>query len=292
MRKETLPSVLSGETLPVYLWLPQGEPKGLVQLVHGMAEHMERYEEPARFLQGKGYAVVGHTHVGHGHLTRQPGFFGKEKGWDNLLGDIHQVRKWAQAQFPQIPYYILGHSMGSFLVRCYLTAHPEGIAGAVLSGTGYYPRGLTVAAGALARAFIGVGLGMRPNGFINSFVGGKGLDWLSRDEQVRNAYASDPLCGFAFTAYGFKDLFTGLNRLSDPEKLKALPKDLPIYLFSGDHDPVGQMGKGVQKVAQEYREAGLEKVTLKLYPEGRHEMFNEVNRQEVYEDLARWMEER
>ncbi|MBQ8537742.1 MAG: alpha/beta fold hydrolase, partial [Clostridia bacterium] len=156
-----LPSALKGETLPLYLWLPQGEPKGLIQLVHGMAEHMERYDEPARFLCERGYAVVGHTHAGHGPQASRLGFFGKAQGWDHLLCDLHQVRLWAQRRYPSLPYYLLGHSMGSFLVRCYLTQHPQGIAGAILSGTGYFPRNLTVAGKALSQLFILLGLGLR-----------------------------------------------------------------------------------------------------------------------------------
>lgn len=287
--KFTLPSCLKGETLPLYLWQPQGEPKGLVQFVHGMAEHMERYEEPAAYLAAQGYVVVGHTHLGHGPMTRTPGFFGKKGGWDNLLHDIHQVRLWAQQRYPQLPYYILGHSMGSFLVRCYLMANAQGVKGAILSGTGYYPLALTLAGKMMAGFFILIGQGMKPNAFINQFVGGKGLGWLSRDEQVQAAYAADPLCGFPFTAYGFRDLFDGLNRLALPENLKNLPRELPVYLFSGDQDPVGQMGAGVKKVAEEYAAAGLENVIYTLYPQGRHEMFNELNRQEVYEKLAAWL---
>lgn len=285
----TLPSAMKGAQIPVYLWQPQGEAKALVQFVHGMAEHMERYDEPARYLAAHGYLVVGHTHVGHGD-TPLPGFFGKKGGWDVLLKDIDAVGQWARERFPQMPCFLLGHSMGSFLTRCYLTDHAQGLAGAVLSGTGFYPRPLTVAAKALAKAFILMGRGKKPSPFINRFVcGDGGTQWLSRDEAAQKAYADDPACGFTFTAHGFYDLFTGLNRLAQPAALKNIPHSLPVYLFSGDQDPVGQMGEGVKKVAEEYRAAGLASVTCRLYPGGRHEMFNELNREEVYADLVQWL---
>jgi len=286
-----LPSALKGARVPVYLWLPEGEVKAVIQFVHGMAEHMERYDESARYLAARGFAVVGHTHCGHGAETALPGYFGHGEGWDNLLSDIHQVRLWARERFPGLPYFMLGHSMGSFLTRCYLLDHADGLAGAVLSGTGFYPRCLTLAAKALSGAFILAGRGKKPSPFINQFVcGDGGTQWLSRDENAQAAYAADPTCGFVFTAWGFFTLFTGLDRLAQPKKLKAIPPALPVYLFSGDRDPVGQMGEGVKKVAKEYQTAGLTRVTLKLYPEGRHEMFNEINRREVYRDLAAWLE--
>lgn len=288
-RTRKISSAIEGETIEMILWEPQGQPRGIVQLVHGMAEHIGRYDEAARFLCGQGFAVVGHTHGGHGPQASILGFFGKRGGWDSLLADIHQVRERAQAEWPQTPYYILGHSMGSFLTRCYILAHSQGLAGAALSGTGYYPPAMTLGGLALARLYILLGQGMRRAKLIDHFVGGEGLDWLSRDEEQVRKYAQDPYCGFLFTAYGYRDLFDGLNRLSHESCLKGLPPTLPIYLFSGNADPVGQMGRGVPRVAEQYRRAGLQDVTVKIYPGGRHEMLNELNRQQVLDDLAQWL---
>ena len=289
-RLETLPSVWEEKPLDWHFWLPEGEPRGIVQLVHGMAEHMKRYDATARALAEQGWLVTGHTHLGHGPQAGRLGYFGPEAGWENLLGDIHAIRLRIQAECPTLPYVILGHSMGSFLTRCYLTRHGQGLSGAVLSGTGYFAPALTHGGLALTALHKLLGLGKRPAPLINRVAMPQGVDWLSRDAAVREAYQQDPLCGFCFTACGFRDLFTGLHELNNLDRLKNIPQGLPLYLFSGDADPVGQMGQGVQTVAEQYRQAGLNNITLRLYPGGRHEMLNETNRQEVWQDLIQWLE--
>ena len=301
MKKEclTAPSV-TGETLRWCVWMPEeGKLRGVVQLVHGMAEHIDRYDDTARALTEAGFVVSGHTHAGHGKNTQTPGFFGEKNGWQNLLDDIHTIRKLTEERYPDLPYFILGHSMGSFLVRCYITSHAEGLAGAVISGTGDYPNMLAGSGKLLANLVCLFGGKRKPSQLINNIAFASNnkpfepartpFDWLSRDTEQVDRYVADPCCGFLFTAAGYRDMFSGLIRMNDQAAMKRIPKDLPIYFLSGDHDPVGGMGKGVNAVAQRMRENGRDNVDVRLYKDGRHEMFNETNCADVWRDLNRWL---
>lgn len=296
--KGTLVST-TGQELDKRIWRPESAPRGIVQFVHGMAEHIDRYDAAARALCAGGYLVVGHTHLGHGPRAIIRGHFADEGGWDCLLEDIHRLRQETERAYPGVPYFLLGHSMGSFLVRCYLMEHAEGLHGAVLSGTGWFGGGAVKAGLALTGLLCALGQGNKPAELVNRLAFGASnkafapsrtaFDWLSRDEGQVDQYVADPYCGFLFTAAGYRDLFLGLDRLRRLDQLKRMPKRLPVLFFSGDRDPVGSMGAGVNKVAEEFRQAGLKDVTVKLYPGGRHEMFNETNAQEVYADLLAWL---
>jgi len=289
-----------GQTLEKEFWPAEGTPKGIVQLVHGMAEHIRRYEETAQKLNQAGYIVVGHTHAGHGSHAETLGYFGKG-GWQMLIDDVHALRQATQKEYPELPYFLLGHSMGSFVVRGYCLQYEKGLKGVVLSGTGHYEKPILTAGTALANLQCLFGMAKKPSTLLLSISSADnlksyddvqtGFDWLSRDREVVQKYIDDPLCGFTFTASAYRDMFSGLKRLY-PEKLSAMEKDIPVYLFSGDLDPVGANGAGVQKVAQEIRDAGVKDVQIKLYPQGRHEMFNEHNREEVWSDLISWLEEK
>ena len=289
----------TGQTLDKRMWLPAGAPRAIVQFVHGMAEHIDRYDAPARALCDAGLLVVGHTHLGHGPQAAIKGHFADENGWDHLLADIHLLRTETERAYPGVPYFILGHSMGSFLTRCYLTEHGEGLRGAVLSGTGWFGA-IPVKAGiALTDILCAFGQAQKPAPLVDKLAFGSSnkpfrpnrtaFDWLCRDNAEVDKYVADPYCGFLFTASGYRDMFRGLDRLRHMDTLKKMPRDLPVFFFGGDHDPVGCMGKGIPKVAEQFRQAGLRDVTVKLYPEGRHEMFNELNREEVYQDVIAWL---
>ena len=277
------------------LWKPEGEPKAVIQLVHGMAEHIDRYDETARALCDAGFAVVGHTHLGHGPSAKLLGYFADENGWQHLIDDVHLLRQRTEKHLPGVPYILLGHSMGSFVVRCYLMQYADGLSGAVLSGTGYFPKPIVMAGLGLANLVCLLGGEKKPSKLINNVAFGANnkafknartpFDWLSRVDAEVDKYAADPYCGFLFTGSGYRDMFRGLNRLT---QISNMPKELPVLFFSGDKDPVGS-GDGVNKVANEFRRAGLSKVDVKLYPDGRHEMFNESNRQEVWQDLIAWV---
>ena len=286
----------TGLRLDYRLWLPEGQPKAVIQLVHGMAEHIDRYDGAARAFADAGFAVVGHTHLGHGTQARIKGFFAEKDGWQHLIEDVHLLRQRTQQHLPGVPYVLLGHSMGSFVVRCYLMQYAQGLSGAILSGTGFFPKPVALLGLGVAKLVCLFGGEKKPSKLINSIAFGSSnklfkpartdFDLLTRDEAIVDAYVADPYCGFIFTGSAYRDFFSGLNRLT---KVEGVPADLPVLLFSGEKDPVGS-GNGVQKVAEQLRKAGVKQVDVKLYPDARHEMFNELNRQEVYRDVAEWVE--
>lgn len=296
--RDTFQSV-TGEQLEKRLWLPQGQPKAVVQLVHGMAEHIDRYEETAQALSGAGFVLVGHTHLGHGAKAATLGHFAKESGWDALIDDTHALRLQTAGAYPDLPYFLLGHSMGSFVVRGYCLGYAKGLSGILLSGTGHFAPGIVSMGLLIARLQCALGLGEKPGRLLDKISNAgrnsryspprTAFDWLSSREEVVDAYIADPYCGFPFTVRGYRDLFLGLKRLY-PVHLSTMEREIPIWLFSGDMDPVGDYGKGVEAVARELREAGVADVTVTLYPGGRHEMFNEKDRQAVWADVTTWIE--
>lgn len=292
---------VTGAALDARLWRPEGGPVGVVQLVHGMSEHIARYDEAARALCAAGYAVVGHTHLGHGEQAQRLGYFAEDGGWDALVGDVHRLRQQTQALFPGKPYFMLGHSMGSFVVRTYCLQHEAGLSGVVLSGTGHQPQAVVAMGKLVANVQKAFGLAQKPGKLLNQMSFGSynkafrptrtEYDWLSANPDNVDAYIADPYCGFPFTVQGYRDLFDGLSRLA-PGHLSAMKPDIPVYLFSGAEDPVGAAGRGVEMTAQELRAAGVKDVTVKLYAGGRHEMFNEDDRQLVFADLIAWLDAR
>ena len=284
------------------LWLPQVPPRGVVQIVHGVAEHMGRYEDTARFLAGRGFAVCGEDHLGHGRTAADGkyGYFGPENGWSLLVQDIAQLRQRMGQCFPGLPYFLLGHSMGSFLTRTYLIQYPGTVTGAVLSGTGQEAPGLVAMGQALAALLCRLRGPEYVSGLVYSLSLGNynrpfrpnrtDSDWLSRDEASVDAFLSDPLCGFRPTVGMFRDMLGGIRFIGSPGNAARMDLATPVLFLSGDRDPVGSMGAGVQRVVKLFRDAGCGDVTVKLYPGARHEILNETNRREVWDDLLRWLE--
>ncbi len=278
------------------VWLPKGEVKGVVQLVHGICEYIQRYAPFAEFLNANGYAVCGNDHLGHGGSVKDESEYGFFTDWWALVGDVRALRVKMGERFPGVPYFILGHSMGSFVTRTYLIDYPGTVTGAVLSGTGQESRA-TVAAGKLLtalgdprkvnRLFYELSIGAYNNAFKPCRTGS---DWICRDEGVVDAYLADPLCSFQTTAGMNHAMMKGLQYLAKRKNMKKMDKDTPVYFFAGDQDPVGAMGKGVRKVARWFEEVGVKDVTVKLYPGGRHEMLNETNKDEVFGDVLAWLE--
>ena len=275
------PSARSGFSIYARAWLPEGPPRAVVQLVHGVAEHVGRYEEVADFLTGHGFLVCGEDHLGHGKTVEDGsyGFFAPEDGWDLVVRDIRRLRELEGEQHPGLPYFLLGHSMGSFLTRTYLIQYPGTLDGVILSGTGQEPAPLVdaLSLGAYNRRF-------RPNR--------TGADWISSDPAAVDAYLADPLCRPKPTVSMFRDMMGGLQFIAKPGNLRNMRADTPVLFLSGEQDPVGGMGRGVRKVRQMFLDAGCTDVTLKLYPGGRHEMFHEVSQREVFEDLLAWLEDK
>lgn len=282
-------------------WIPEGKVICILQIVHGMAEYIERYEEVAHYFAEKGILVTGDDHLGHGKSVTEGGTYGYFCDQDPatvVVRDVHRLKKMTQEDYPGIPYVILGHSMGSFILRNYLFRYGSGIQGAIVCGTGTKPQGLVHVCRAMA-AVQGVFLGQKhvaklidklAFGSYNKMVGGG--SWLCSDDKVVMAYATDPLCGFTFTVNGFRTLFDLLYRLNRRENLEQMPKELPVLFIAGDKDPVGDMGEGVKKAYQSFEQVGMEHIDLKLYPEDRHEILNELDKIKVYEDIYPWLVDR
>ena len=278
-------------------WLPTGEVKAVLQIVHGMSEHIERYDEFAGFLAEKGVLVVGHSHLGHGRSAandEELGWFGEPDGNDLLIGDIHTLRELTENRHPGVPYFILGHSMGSFLTRQYLGLSGKGLHGAVIMGTSDLPDVLLGSAAALCRLMAVFKGWHHRSALIDSFIirgyeRKMGMQWLSRTEERNRAYAEDPRCGFAFTLNGFYHFFRTVARANALESAGQMPKDIPILFLAGGEDPVGSNGKGVRSVYRRYIKEGA-KASIKLYPGDRHEILNESDRQTVFDDILNWME--
>lgn len=287
-------------------WIPEAErPVCILQIVHGMAEYIDRYDEFASFLAGKGILVAGDDHLGHGKSVGpgEPyGYFCKEDAATVLVRDEHRLKKMTQEQYPGVPYIILGHSMGSFITRNYLLRYGSGINGAIIVGTGMQSVPTLLCARALAavqRIFCGPKhvstlLNAAAFGAYNKRIKPHRtlFDWLSRNEDNVRRYMEDPLCGFTFTVNGFQTLFQLIWNLHGEEKLQKMPKQLPVFFLSGEEDPVGNYGQSVKQVCRSFQKAGMENVQMKLYPQDRHELLNEIDREEVYGDIYRWILQR
>lgn len=282
--------------------LKAGKPVGILQIVHGMAEYVERYEETARFFVERGFVVTGEDHLGHGRSVAEGGVYGyfcKHDPATVVVRDVHRLKKMTQALYPGVPYFILGHSMGSFILRNYMFRYGTGIQGAVVMGTGVQPPALLAMAKAVAtmqKLFCG---GKHASNLINILAFGgynsrienpkTRMDWLSRNEENVAAYNADPLCGFTFTINGFQTVFELISRAQAPENLKQIPQNLPVLFVAGDEDPVGDYGEGVKRVYGFLEEAGLRHLDLKLYEGGRHEILNEKNAAAVRQYIYDWI---
>ena len=305
LRYVKIPSSRPGATLNVLLCLPEGRPRAVLQMTHGMVEYIGRYEQLACWLADRGVAAVGHDHLGHGGsvVSREEyGYFGRPDGNRLLLDDIHRVTRWAKAlpELDGLPWFLLGHSMGSFYARQYLCEYGGELQGAILMGTGWQPRAAARAGRALCHLLAAFHGWRYRSKLVDSMAFGSynrsfrpartSKDWLNRDEKEVDRYLSEERCSFRFTLNGYDSLFTALERLCDKELLARAPKDLPVLFLSGDDDPVGDRGRGVQKAAQSLRDAGMRRVEVKLYPGARHELLVELNRQEVFADIGSFIQ--
>ena len=301
----TLPSCVPGRTLHAFRCVPEGEVRAILQLSHGMVEFIDRYKPLAEYLAGQGIVVVGHDHLGHGRTARNPsefGWFADRDGWKHVVKDVRALRERVGAEYPGLPCFLLGHSMGSFVVRGYLMFWPGTVDGAILSGTGQEPPATVAAGRALSALLIRLKGPRAHSPLLDALSVGRyngqfkpvrtSADWISRDTVVVDTYRADPLCRFLPTVGMYHDMMVGLQLLAKPANLARMDPDTPVYFFAGDRDPVGANGAGVKKVAGWFRDAGVKDLTVRLYPEGRHEMLNEANRDEVYRDVLSWLERR
>lgn len=278
-------------------------PKGVIQIAHGMAEHILRYVDFAQHLVQAGYIVYGHDHRGHGRTAKRDeeiGYFADENGFDKVVDDVKQLTTIIQQEHPHLPIILFGHSMGSFIARRYVQLYGDEIAGAIFCGTGGDP-GLLGKLGKIVAMRECRKKGRRtPSPLLDQLSFGNfnkqfepnrtKFDWLSRDEQQVDLYVEDPMCGEVFTGGFFLDLFSGIELIHRKEEMNKMPKNLPMLFISGDKDPVGNNGKGVKKVVDLYQRAGVKSVSLKLYQNARHEILNETNKEEVFRDIVAWVD--
>lgn len=282
---------------------PDCAPKAIVQIMHGIAEYIDRYADFMQFLANNGYLVVGTDHLGHGKSIEKPedqGFFAEKDGWDYIIKDEEILRTSLKEQYPDIPMIVFGHSMGSFMARTHIIRYPEGFDAAVISGTGNQGAALVLGGllmGNLVVAFKGA---HHYSTFLNNVAFGSynkiyenpktDYDWLSRDEAVVQKYIDDPLCGFLPSCSLFRDMMVGIKFITNTANLANMNKDMPVYFMSGAMDPVGECGKGVKIAYDNFVAAGMKDVSMKLYEDGRHEMLNELNKDEVYADVLAWLD--
>jgi len=283
-------------------WTCEKPVKAIVQLSHGMAEHIERYDSFARYLNEHGIEVYGHSHRGHGKTARSKedlGYLADDNGWDLLVDDLIEISGMIRETSPDKPLFILGHSMGSFAARNAVRRQAQLYNGAVLIGSGwqYAPTiHLAKSVSTLVKAVTGDRTRSKImdkllfSNYNNRFPNNRTqFDWLSRDHEIVKEYIDDPYCGYLCTASFYYDLITGVSRVMRTGGLERVPKAFPILVASGDKDPVGQNGRGVKKIVDNYKRNGLKNVQMKLYPEGRHEILNEMNRMIVFEDIGNWI---
>lgn len=288
------------------IWRPRDKKekvRGIVQICHGMSEYKERYDDFACFLASHGFLVACNDHLGHGDSVvddSRYGYFAKKDGNGCLIADIHRLRTELQRRYPEKPYLMLGHSMGSFLLRQYITLYGEGLSGAVIMGTGS-PKAFSV--------FLGMGLCqvmalfrgwhhrsrllvlMTSGAYNRQFKHTKTpVDWLSKVESVSREFCSNPRSSFSFTLNGYYNMFRGIRSMQRKKNMRRIPKSLPLLLVSGAEDPVGDNGRGVIAAYQAYAGIGVRHIQGKLYKNDRHEILNESDRETVYRDILRWLE--
>lgn len=284
------------------LWLPEGPVRAVVQISHGVSEYILRYEPLAAYLTERGIAVVGNDHLGHGSSVA-PGaprlYFGPRGSWMHVVEDLYTLRCRVGRQAPNVPWFLLGHSMGSFLARTYLIRYPGTVSGAVLVGTGQMPPALIAGGRAIAaREARRVGE-TNPSPLVEKLAFGAynkrfapnrtAFDWISADSGNVDRYLADPLCGESPSTGLFREMLWGIAYISRPSNLRRMNANTPILFLSGALDPVGDSGKGVRRAFHSFQRAGVRDVSMKLYPGLRHEIFNEACRESIYNDLYQWL---
>lgn len=299
MEQESWMTVSDHSKVYVKKWFKQNEqPKAIVQIAHGMAEHIERYNDFATFLVNNNIFVYGNDHRGHGKTGEQQGRFGyfsDTNGFRRVATDIYELTNHIKSEYPNTPLFLFGHSMGSFLARKYIQDYSLLIDGVILSGTGYHTKVTTQLAKRLAEKLSPKEKSNLLNKLVFQAYNKKiprhetEFDWLTRDKQAVQQYIADPYSGFVPTARFFYDLMDGLQMIQQKEANQSIRKELPIFIMSGDADPVGNYGKGIWKTAHYYRSVGLKDLKVMLFAGGRHELLNEINKDEVYETIYEWI---
>lgn len=302
MKKTDFYIPFENENLHCIQWLPEGEAVCVLQIVHGMVEYIDRYDEFAAYLCERGIAVVGHDHPGHGLTAPDSdslGYINEKDGSLRLVGAASRVCNYIKETFPTLKNFILGHSMGSFVVRRFITSMSDRVSGAVIVGTGEPPRAALVAGKALA-TLIGKLFGFKHRSKLLTNISFAGYNsrfpkedgnhaWISSDRDIVAKYDADPFCSYTFTAGGFLALYDTLLFLSKRTDTEKIRKDLPILIAAGDEDPVGEYGRVPRAYCDFCRSLGISDVSLLAYENQRHEIINEKERATVHADLCNWL---
>ncbi|NLJ41826.1 MAG: alpha/beta hydrolase [Clostridiales bacterium] len=282
---------------------PNGSAKGVVQIAHGMAEWAFRYDYFAQALNKAGYAVYANDHRGHGLTAlseKDIGYISDNDGFSDMVEDMYELNQFINEKHPDLPVILFGHSMGSFLGQRFVQLYGEDIQGAIFSGSNGKQKPIVNIG--IGIAYLEMKLKGRKNksklldrmsfgGYNKAFAPNRTkFDWLSRDEKQVDKYIEDPYCGGIFTSSFFYDFLRGLKLITRKENLRVIPKDLPMYIFGGSMDPVGEFGRGLENLANMYKDLGMYQISFRLYQGGRHEMLNEINRDEVMENIIGWLD--
>ena len=303
MKEIRLPSKDGVHKLHVVIWEPQIPVRAILQISHGMIEMIERYDAFAGFLNEKGILVIGNDHLGHGQTADSEedfGYFCPRNMSETVVADLHSVTEYAKKEYPNVPYFLLGHSMGSFMARRYLMTYGEELTGAIIMGTGKQPKHVLLTGKAVANViqffkgprYHSEFLRKAAFGHFNDAVVDKRTesDWLTKDEKIVDFCLSNKYCNFTFTVNGYKTLFEVISFIQKKENVEKIPKNLPILMVAGDADPIGEYGKSVRSVFESYKQAGIKDIRLKLYEGDRHEILNELDKESVYVDILKWIQ--
>ncbi len=295
------PSSDEKHQIKYYVYRPDGIPSAVLQISHGMSEYIERYEKEGfvSALTDAGFIVCGNDHLGHGQSVNDEGELGDFENYENLVCDLHTLNGIIKKTYRSLPYILFGYSMGSFAVRDYMTKYDD-IDGAIICGTsaGNQPIGMADFIASLIEKLKGSN---HRSGFLKKLVfrgynsafskENDEISWLLADIEARKRYKEDPLCGFNFTARAYRELFSLLSSVSSTEWAGKLPLHIPVYLISGEDDPVGENGEGIKELYSRLEDVELTELKMKLYKNGRHEIHNDYLKNEVYEDIIAWIKE-
>lgn len=285
-------------------WMPDTDPVGIVILVHGMAEHLDRYVPFASYLCDRGFIVAGNEHLGHGKSVgnNPKGYFCRRDPATVVVRDVHRLKKLVQKDYVSLPVFVFGHSMGSMIARNYITRYGSGINGIIISGTVMMPKPVIGALGLVAGVLKLLQGSKHPSKFLDSLAFGTyckrienpktSFDWLTKDDEIVKKFIDDPDCGFTFTINGFETLKETCARLHKVKLLEQIPKELPVLFIYGSEDPCGDYGTAVEGVYKQYVDLGIKDVSRIRYDGDRHELLNEFDKDVVMENVYDWIRER
>lgn len=305
MKHFQIPSNDGVHKLHVAVWEPATQIKAILQISHGMVEFIERYDGFANYLNQKGIMVVGNDHLGHGQTAGcddDLGYFCPKDMSKTVVDDLHSVMLAMKEKYPEIPYFLMGHSMGSFMARRFIMTYGKELTGAVISGTGLQPAAMLMTGKSIA-GLIRIFKSDRYRSKLMQKICFSGYnkrihplrtpnDWLTRDTEIVDWYNQNKYCTFLFSINGYRTLFEVLTFVQKKENIKKIPSRLPLLLVAGGQDPVGNYGKNVREIYEYYKKLGVRDITCKIYEEDRHEICNELDKLTVYEDIAKWITDR